>query len=545
MPYGHKAGDTRVYEFGVPRTAVHHGLLVGQDKAIEEMCGQVTLWNWLVEVEKGYRKAKEFILAPYPPQPVETVDKSGKLRKVMKRILPLEAIDALRALDRRTTDAVNEACTTSGLYSWHYTDVKLRWLAARAKFDPPKFHRWDGNEKVTTWLSGGMPVDAIWTGNTLLRCERGAYEGDVLVHLRIATDEHRRPVWMTLPMRMHRPLLPGGLIRSVSAVREMVGPTIRWKVLFCVESKTGWRTCDAERHGAIGIDIGWRQVPCPCDECKARRRALGARPGFGDRKGLRVAAWHDDQGQAGEVVLHHDYLDARDDIDDLQGNRALAFNAIISDLRAFVKSCPAVSDWLREESRYCHQWKRYGKLVRLLRMWDERRFDGDAEIVRKVRDWSQTDHWAWQKEADWLDKRLRDRRERYRLFAAWVASTYESVMIEDFDLSEVARVKKDKNGEKGKGAELPEPVRHNRQLAGVYQLRLALKNACEREGVSIILREPAGTTMICSACGSVEHYDQAAELRHTCEACGANWDQDDSAAINILRDVHLEQDAAG
>jgi len=536
MPFGHdaKPGETRIYEYGVPRTAVHHGLLTGEHVAIDEMRGQVRLWNWLVEVERGYRAARDVLLAPYPPQPVDVVGKDGKTRKQMRRILPLETKDALDALNRRTADALNAACTTSGLYSWHYTDVKLRWIEARKKFDPPKFHRWDGNEKVWTYIPGGLPVSQMWNGNTLVRFERGGRDGDVLVYLRIQSDERRRPVWMALPIRLHRPLPPESKIASVTAVREVIGPNVRWKVLVGIARRGGWRTFDGPRAGSVGVDVGWRQLPCPCEQCKVL--AAADRP-----RGLRVAAWHDDTGRSGEVVLFHGYLQARDEIDGIQGDRALAFNAVISDLRAYLAGAPVVPEWLAEETRYCHQWKRYGRLVTLLRKWDERRFDGDDRIVTTIREWTRRDHWAWLKVSEWLDRLLRDRRERYRLFASWVANTYERVMLEDFDLSVVARVKKNAAHacEGGTGAELPGPVRHNRQLAGVYQLRLALKNACGREGIEVVLREAAGTTMICSLCGSIEHFDHARELRHTCGACGHEWDQDQNASLNVLRGVSI------
>ena len=35
-------------------------------------------------------------------------------------------------------------------------------------------------------------------------------------------------------------------------------------------------------------------------------------------------------------------------------------------------------------------------------------------------------------------------------------------------------------------------------------------------------------------CGVVNRWDQAAEIRHTCDACAATWDQDENAAQNIL-----------
>ena len=44
----------------------------------------------------------------------------------------------------------------------------------------------------------------------------------------------------------------------------------------------------------------------------------------------------------------------------------------------------------------------------------------------------------------------------------------------------------------------------------------------------------ANTTRDCSVCGHRETWDQATEVVHTCSACGETWDQDASAAVNLL-----------
>ena len=44
----------------------------------------------------------------------------------------------------------------------------------------------------------------------------------------------------------------------------------------------------------------------------------------------------------------------------------------------------------------------------------------------------------------------------------------------------------------------------------------------------------AATTITCHACGAETRWDAARYLSHRCE-CGAIWDQDHNASVNILR----------
>ena len=59
-------------------------------------------------------------------------------------------------------------------------------------------------------------------------------------------------------------------------------------------------------------------------------------------------------------------------------------------------------------------------------------------------------------------------------------------------------------------------------------------NTCRREGVEIRLVPAEYTTATCHVCGTAEVWDQAAHVMHRCGQCGALWDQDHNAAINLL-----------
>lgn len=71
----------------------------------------------------------------------------------------------------------------------------------------------------------------------------------------------------------------------------------------------------------------------------------------------------------------------------------------------------------------------------------------------------------------------------------------------------------------------------NRFSVSPSELRLVVDNAFRGDVVKV----PAQyTTLTCGHCGSVESFDAAAKVDHTCSKCRQNWDQDDNAAENML-----------
>src|SRR3990172_233834 len=500
MPYGHVAGDVRVFEYGVPRSAIHHGLGFGFELAIAEMRRRNQLWNRLVEIDHAYRDERALLVSPYPLP--ERVNGSRPRRQLLESVL-----DELHALDDRVRVSVNLACQDSGCWWGNYTDVKLSWLVARKRADGVKIHGFRGEGKITGFVAHGISVSRAAEGS-MVRLAPGAREGDVLAHIRIGSQE-REPVWLVLPARFHRPLPADGLIRSASAIRERVVDQWRWKLLITVERPVGlvlpWATLPGERRGRISLDLGWRKRP----------------------NGLRVAYWRGDAGREGELLLDDRYLARMRRCEELRSQRDLIRNAAQADLGAWLGQ-QVLPDWLREETRTLRQWRSPSRLGRLEAIWRRQRFEGDSGGYGVVAKWRRDDLPLWQEEGNLRDKALRDRREVYRRFAAATVARYAEIVIEDFDLSQVAVVKGMVPDER-----LPEVARWQRFIAGTYQLRLVLVNAAKREGVAVTKVPSAYTTAICSACGSLEKWNHA-ELRHRCDGCGVEWDQDSNASVNLL-----------
>ncbi len=132
----------------------------------------------------------------------------------------------------------------------------------------------------------------------------------------------------------------------------------------------------------------------------------------------------------------------------------------------------------------------------------------------------------WRNLQDQIGLRLR---EQYRVFAAGVARDYATLVLEDFDLREVAK--------------LPEPEAEPgattssstyRHIVAPSVLRAALRNACQREGTRIVEMPAPLTTRRCHACGYEGAWDQIADIVHRCQRCGELWDQDLNGATNLL-----------
>lgn len=512
MAYGHKSGDCRVYAYGVSRSALHHGQGENLDLARAEMQRRVALWNRLVEIHHETQDRKETVLAGCP---LVTVTRRGK--EVQRRELSPEVKAQLDAIDDETRERVNEACRDSGCYWPNYSEVKMAWDQARRRPGELRFHsaaREVG--KITTLLPNGLSVtDAYgYHGFLRIRQDNPRYPRDARVSMRIGSDG-RAPVWLTLPVVMHRPLPTECRIKAVSALCERLADTERWRVVFVLDRPEGvgtWATqSSAGRSGNIAIDVGWRRVP----------------------GGLRVATWRDDRGQTGELVLPERYIEQQDTVQRLKSHRDTLYNETLASLRAWLAVGERPS-WLRDETAYLHQWRKAGRLVRLMRTWESRRFRGDEAIFAMLAGWQSRDRHLWQYLDHLRDQCLHWRREIYRVWVADITRRYAEVVLEDVDLSQVAR----RQDEQGEQNPLVQKARYYRTIAGVYQLRQSLESTCKREGIPIARRPAAYTTMQCAQCGSIEEWDHR-ELYHTCTQCGTRWDQDHNAARNLLSSEQL------
>jgi transposase len=184
-------------------------------------------------------------------------------------------------------------------------------------------------------------------------------------------------------------------------------------------------------------------------------------------------------------------------------------------------------DW-KKQTIALAQWRSGDRLAGLIRWWADHRLEGDEEIYRTAQEWrKQYLHLAnwWRNLEDQMRMRVR---EQYRIFASHVARDYAAVYVEEFDLREVAKeAPAESEGQNTASSGY-------RQMVSPSVLRSAVKNACFREGVSVVEVAAEYTTRVCHHCGYAGQWDQAAAIMHRCDGCGTLWDQDANAARNLL-----------
>lgn len=519
MPYGNKARYTRAFVYGCLAP------IEGEQRAIDQMRRRVHLWNKLVELDRRYEPHREPIKAKIAKH--VTAESEKERRKQYKAAFKIpEIAEAIKILSAEEYEAARPLWRNAGLYWCNHEEVKLTWLQARRKTDwhekdSLNFHSWRRERgKVTVRFQTGLSVKEAFAGkDRRLRLRPvlpDAYESPIrsvrrkaarsVVRLRVGS-EGRDPIWLTLPCVLHRSLPEKGLIRSASVFRERIATHYRWKLLLIVEIPEP--EIVTEDRPLVGIDLGWRRK----------------------EDGLRVCYWYDDEGREGELCLDEKFIGGMAQVEDLRSIRDRRFNDMKEKLNAWLSDEP-VPPWIKEATATLLLWRSPARLARLILDWREARFDGDDEIYDVLEAWRQKDKHLYEWQENLRDKLLRRRREEYRIFAAEIARTYGRVQLEDFDLSRVAKVKDD-----GQGKELPKEARHYRQIAAVSTLRLAIENACEREGVSTQRGNAAYTTQTCQNCGYTYAFDAARELVTTCPACRERIDQDLRAAMNLVSQI--------
>ncbi len=425
-------------------------------------------------------------------------------------------------INLRYSEKRRQARGSSGVYWGTYLRVEAADQAARrttplwdgTEPHDVRFARWRGDGAIAVQIQSGPAPDELHS-NSFCRIEtraapagsnpqskRSAKRRYASLLVRIGTDSERQPIWARFPMVMHRPMPPDSTISWVTVTCRHIGPRQEWAALFTVRYEKDARPRPPpEPVNRVGIDIGWRKL------------------NGGD---IRVATWQADNGRSGFLVLDEHMMSQLSKADGLRATRDKNLEVAKAALVERMKSL-ALPDWFPKN---VWQWRAAARFSSLARRWKANRFAGDDLAYAELESWRYHDHHLWAWETSQRTKALRHRLDFYRKFAAEMAKTYTSLVLEDFDLRDIAR-----KPEAHQQEDDNHQARSNRVRGSTSELRQALKQAF----AGSVTEVPAEyTTQTCSACGSRQLWDQAAELEHTCTACGARWDQDQNAAKNLL-----------
>jgi hypothetical protein len=398
-------------------------------------------------------------------------------------------------------------------------------LTGCPRCEPPlRFLPFEGTGTVAVQLQGdtdpledggqerkGCSVrELLVDGHGQFRLEAGVDRRHRVAWIRVGSAG-REPVWAKVPIVYHRDLPLGAVVKAARLLCYRVATHVRWSVQFMLDDVPS--TFPAPSRERIGIDVGWRLFP--------------------DR--MRVACWADSAGRTGELSIPERLLDRWTKCEDLRSIQDKHLLAALDDLvttrRVEWDKWPR---WLYETTATAWQWRSRDRLVRLAERLRTETEPHALALYTRLEEWRKQDNHLWEWEANQRENVLRARREIYRVFAAKTVALYEEVRVEALDLRDFAELPDTERGDKS-----DEPITANargrRFKACLSELIGSMRDATLRAGGVWAQVDPALTTQWCAACGREDRFDAAREVRHTCSSCGAEWDQDENAALNILR----------
>jgi hypothetical protein len=471
--------------------------------------------------------------------------------------------------ERRRVYAQSDAYVGTQLLireSVEHADGKTALYKDGAPHDP-KFKPWKHEGRIGIYKAPKIPVkevfeegnwvriasvdDRAWSerrqGESSKRHEGKRYCSRTTLRIRIGS-EGQKPIWASFPMIMHRPLPDNGLIPSVSVHLEKIGPREVWTACFTVDVSGCLKYPESTTGNAVALDLGWREIRENPD---------------GVDYALRMACWIGEDGATGELRIPARFVSGIKLEREISRIRKNNYNQMLASLVEWARERD-LPEWLRRSTMSgrarkageatpssaqavarLSKWVSIAKLAALTLQWSKNRFEGDEGIYghRPDKDgngkplketavglegWRYNDHHLWAWENSQRRNSRNQRKELYRQFALELALKYRTLVLEDFNISDVAET-----AELGTRKEIDrnDKAQSNRQIASPSELRECCIQAFTKRGGRVVKVNPAYTSRTCHKCRRVVNLGAA--LTHAC-VCGETWDRDDNARRNIL-----------
>lgn len=459
-----------------------------------------------------------------------------------------EAISA-RANEREKRDRA--AISAEGLYWGTYLAVEQAADAFR-KGAPPRYRAWGlRKDRLAVQIQGGMTVADLLRGqDTRLRivredraprlCDgcrakaRRAKRGQpeprdarsctcaslppasprrsehATLWMRVGTKpEGRDPVWIHVPIALHRLPPETARVKWAYLIRRTVGVHDEWSVHLVLQADAGaWsprRELRAPEGSAVGIDVGWR---------------------IREDGSLRVAVWSGSDGREGEIALPAWWLKEQRRVELIRSERDKLMDQTRDALCAWLKDREGLPDWLAEARKTLPSWRSAARLAALALRWRREPFSGGEEARAPLEAWRMRDRHLLTFESHLRVQLQRSRRDLYRVAAARLSLIYREAIVEDMDLREWHEEAPVEDG----ATAADDAVTRYLRDACLHELRAALGGRMEVRTI-----EAAMTTMTCCLCGYVHTNSVGPARLFCCVGCDGRWDQDVNAARNILR----------
>ena len=444
-----------------------------------------------------------------------------KLKEAKAKAKASTKKDELKALTSKFFDDIKEA----GKRAYRKENKFLYWGNANAVSNSfmsawrrglktgnsPKFHRFTGEGRfVFQFVAGGMKTEALFGGkggNSKIKISpfnRAVYHDDSLSQRqRKKLTKARLTVnlgGIDIPfhIQIHRDI-PDGYVKNAILTRKKTGTNINWDLSLTIEIPQKDMPTPKRQEKLAAIDMGYRVID--------GRLRIGMLVADDRRENL----WLPDKviqslKHANEIQSKKDNLlekIKKDIIDKLP----------LSEMPAGLKT-----NWGKA---------RQPRLYKIL-AWAK---ENEHFLKKDLERFLEQDRRLFNECTGLKARALRHRKWAYSNLGHRLCREFSVLIIEKLNLAEMAK----KEGKDGVANELVAQARENRNIAAIGHFFTALKNSAEKEHSEIKETQAAYTTTTCHVCGEIVKTKDKSKLIWECNACGAEWDQDYNAAVNLFK----------
>ena len=438
-----------------------------------------------------------------------------------------------KELNQTFRDKCNAALSvkTCGIYrdtaDQIFADFQTAREKARKENATLRFHRFDGTGFYQFRFSrkgsatDGISVDEFMAAGfgTYVRCAvQSIDESKKKPRLHIKADLaggaiEASKTYQYFDCIYHRPLPPDCQIQNGKILRTRTGDKFRYDMVLTVKLPKVATIPPAELNGTIGIDIGFRRS--------------------GDTVLVGTVKSDDPSEPAIEIKVPTQMVSALEHVIELQSELDDAATDLGKVITPLLQANPLAEDhakhkfWKAIANRPAFVTLSYEQAYKLA-VWFNHEPDAfPKEITEKVFGWWRSYSRKYREIHNRRRKQLLHRKHFYRQVASDLVAQKKLIVLEKINLVEIAETK-------DKDTKLSNKARAQRFLGAVSELRDAIKNAADREGVPYEDVNPAYTSKTCCDCGVVNK-ELKSEKEWVCPSCGVVHDRDENAASNLAK----------
>jgi hypothetical protein len=343
-----------------------------------------------------------------------------------------------------------------------------------------------------------------------------------MAHVRIQSDEKHQPIWIVLPIMLHRPFPCGARILSAAVNRHKIGSTFRWNVEFTVKYEETVQETICK--GIVAVDLGWAKESLQNPDGRIRIAGVLVRD-------------ENEKEAFQEYCLPPSFHLYQQKLNDIHSIRDAKTNEAFAAVDVYRHNHEIPDDVLRnlldEAKRSQAARKSSGKeppvyhLRRAVWMLRKQEVKGDVGLCCILEEWYK----RWKHLNEWLtngrDNLLAHKKDCYRRWAHHL-SQHNALLLLDADNF-------------AKMAKTPNPEEDKRAMKG--SLRQAASPGMLRDALTAAFQQTLWATIAssrtCRHCQAVNEQLHASRL-FQCANCGYQQDREWNATGNLM-DAYLRK----